>query len=122
MAARREVQVDSPFTIKPRDSVNRAGYGAARAVRTELSPSQSVTAARTAAAAQTPAPAQDGLARESLIDPQAHELINRVKDERERRKDRRASDDALLRQRAYARADENKSEDGEDQPHANLEI
>ncbi|NWG25105.1 MAG: hypothetical protein HXY30_11950 [Pseudorhodoplanes sp.] len=114
--------MDSPFTIKPREGVNRAGYGAARAVRTELSPAQSVTASRTAAAAQTPAPAQDSPARESLIDPQAHELINRVKDERERRKDRRASDDALMRQRAYARADDGKSDDGEGQPHANLEI
>jgi hypothetical protein len=112
--------MDNPVAIRPRAPVRRAGPGGTRAVRTELSPSQSVTAAQTADAPHAPAPAQESTARESTIDDQAYAIINRTKDESAQVEERAASDDVLMRQRAYARTNANRNEDGD--THADIQV
>jgi hypothetical protein len=110
--------MDNPVAIRPRAPLRRAG--GARAVRTELSPSESVTAAQPADAPHAPAPAQDTTARESAIDEQAYAIINRTKDESAQVEERAGSDGALMRQRAYARTSPGRIADGE--AHADVQV
>jgi hypothetical protein len=95
--------MDSSLTIKPRDSVSRVGSVRPSAARTEVAPSQSVTPAAAVETARQPAPAQDMVGRD-LVDPQNRDAIFRMRDERVRRRLRKSSDEALLRQRAYGRS------------------
>ncbi len=115
--------MDSSFTIKPRDTISRIGIGRTGLVRTELSPSQSVTAAKPVLGTHMPLTESTG--REPVINPQAQALLSREQEERSKRA-KRAADDALLRQRAYghaapvqgpARDDHDPTQD----PHADLE-
>lgn len=115
--------MDNPIAVRPRDPGRRTGVGRTRAVPTELSPSQSVTAAQTADAPHAPEPAQESPNRESVIDERAYAVINSSKEEEGRREERAASDEALMRVRAYARS--SRSGDGGDsggEAHADLEI
>jgi hypothetical protein len=117
--------MDSGFTIKPRDTISRLGVGRAPITRTELAPSQSVSAARPLA--DTHLPLTEGTGREPVINPQAQELLNREQEERSKRA-KRAADEALLRQRAYgyaAPAQHSAHEDAHDpkqDPHADIEV
>ena len=116
--------MDSSFTIKPRDTISRIGIGRTSAVRTELAPSQSVSAAKPAT--DTHVPLTESAGREPVINPQAQALLSREQEERARRA-RRAADEALLRQRAYGHAASVQSpmrDDGHDptqDPHADIE-
>jgi hypothetical protein len=97
--ARREVTMDPSFVVKPRDSLARTVVGRgsrSNIVRTELSPSQSVNASQQGSTAhQSP----DLLMRDPSIDAQCQSLLDREREERERRRARK--DEVLLRQRAY---------------------
>ena len=115
--------MDSSFTIKPRDTISRIGIGRTSIVRTELAPSQSVSAAKpmTEMHQQT----VEGSGREPVINPQAQELLNREQEERSKRA-KRAADEALLRQRAYGHAAPAQSPARDDHdpaqdPHADIE-
>lgn len=115
--------MDSSLTVKPRDSVARTGLGRTSVVRTDLAPSQSVTAAKPAETAHMPV--VETVAREPVINPQSQEVINREREEREReerarRAARRAADEALMRQRAYGRPANNQEPDQD--PHADLQV
>jgi hypothetical protein len=109
--------MDSSFTVKPRDSVARTGLGRTSVVRTDLAPSQSVTAAKVVEATHVPLVESSG--REPVINPQSQEVLNRER-ERARRAAQRAPDEALLRQRAYGRPP--KKHDPEQDPQADLEV
>jgi len=117
--------MDSSFTIKPRDTISRVGVGRAPIVRTDLAPSQSVSAAKPVF--ETHVPLTEPTGREPVINPQAQALLSREQEERARRA-RQAADEALLRQRAYGlgspvqsvtRDDEH---DPKQDPHADIEV
>ena len=111
--------MDSSFTVKPRDSASRVVYDRTSTVRTDLSPSQSVRAADAATAVrngQTPA---DPLPHHVTIDPQAEDVMRRAREEEERRKRNKASDEALSRMRAYRQPDTDAGPDPE-LPHADI--
>lgn len=111
--------MDTSLTIKPRDSVARAGQGRTTTVRTDLAPAQSVTAVKPSEMPHNPAAAQDAIGRD-LVDPQNRDVIYRAREERNRK---RASDDALMRQRAYGHVAANGEPLPEPQdPHADIEI
>lgn len=112
--------MDSSFTIKPRDSLTRRTVGRSNnIVRTDLSPSQSVNAgAQSSVSGQT---TTNTGARDPGLDPQSQSLLNREREARKQRRERK--DEALLRQKAYARSSiETSPLSGEDVPHADLEI
>lgn len=112
--------MDSSLTVKPRDSVARTGLGRTAVVRTDLAPSQSVTAPKPAEA--THLPLIESVAREPVIAAQNQEVINREREERNRKAARRAPDDeALLRQRAYGQPAA-KTGDSDQDPHADLQV
>ena len=113
--------MDNPIAVRPRDPGRRTGVSRARAVPTELSPSQSVTAAQTADAPHAPEPAQESPTRETVIDERAYAVINSSKEEEGRREERAASDEALMRVRAYARSSRG-DDGGGGEAHADLEI
>ena len=111
------------FTIKPRDSTSRSGTGRQAApVRTELASTQSVSASPSSAprgggqgGAQGSAHGEAG-PHDFHLAPQSQKVIDRER-EVSARGPRRASDQALLRMRAYGRtlvADE------DDEPPENL--
>jgi hypothetical protein len=116
--------MDSSFTIKPRDTISRVGVGRTPIVRTELAPSQSVSAATPAI--ETHVPLTESTGREPVINPQAQALLNREQEERQRRA-RQAADEALQRHRAYGHAapvQHSAHEDAHDpkqDPHADIE-
>lgn len=91
--------MDTSFTIKPRDTAVRRVAGRGNIVRTDLAPSLSVNAGQQSSISDHAA--QDSGSHDPALDAQCQSLLNR---EREARKLRRESrDEALLRQRAYAR-------------------
>lgn len=115
--------MDSSFTIKPRDTISRLGVGRTPVARTELAPSQSVSAARPIA--DTHVPLAEGSGREPVINPQAQALLSREQEERSKRA-KRAADEALLRQRAYghaapAQSPSHDDHDPKQEPHADIE-
>jgi hypothetical protein len=108
------------FTIKPRDSASRAAPRRQTvSVRTDLAPSQSVTAAAASSTPHLSEPSPDAASHEALIDPRSQQVIDRERDISARRHLRRASDQALLRMRAYNR--NLASEDPEQDDHADIE-
>ena len=117
--------MDSSFTIKPRDTVSRVGTGRTSLVRTDLAPSQSVSAAKPIA--DTHVPLTESAGREPVINPQAQALLSREQEERSKRA-KRAADDALLRQRAYSHGSPVQSvtyddeHDPKQDPHADIEV
>jgi hypothetical protein len=117
--------MDSSFTIKPRDTISRTGVGRASLVRTELAPSQSVSAAKPAT--DTHLPLTESAGREPVINPQAQALLSREQEERSKRA-KRAADEALLRQRAYGYGSPVQSVTHDDEhdpkqdPHADIEV
>jgi len=105
--------MDAGLTIRPianvaaADVVRAAPAATAEAVRTQLTASQSVTAAAASEAPRNDPQKLTGdpeLAREVLIDPAAREVIYRVVDVGTGRIVRQVPEEALLRLRAYARA------------------
>lgn len=116
--------MDSSFTIKPRDTISRIGIGRTGIVRTDLAPSQSVSAAKPVV--ETHMPLTEGPGREPVINPQAQALLNREQEERSKRA-KRAADEALLRQRAYghgapaAHHTHDAPSDSDSDPHADIE-
>lgn len=117
--------MDSSFTIKPRDTISRVGIGRTSVARTELAPSQSVSAAKPIA--ETHVPLTEAAGREPVINPQAQALLSREQEERSRRA-KRAADEVLLRQRAYGHAAPAQHPPREDEhdpkqdPHADIEV
>jgi hypothetical protein len=117
--------IDSSFTIKPRDTVSRVGIGRTGLVRTDLAPSQSVSAAKPAV--ETHVPLIESAGREPVINPQAQALLSREQEERLRRATHKAADEALLGQRAYGQAaphhatPHDPDHDSSQDPHADIE-
>jgi hypothetical protein len=117
--------MDSSFTIKPRDTISRVGIGRSSIVRTELAPSQSVSAAKPMT--ETHQQTVEGSGREPVINPQAQALLSREQEERSKRA-KRAADEALLRQRAYGYGSPAQSvareaeHDPKQDPHADIEV
>lgn len=116
--------MDTSLTVKPRDNAARKAVGRSNIVRTDLSPSQSVSAAQQASGShQSP----DPLMRDPSLDPQCHAVLEREREEREReeRERRRArKDEALLRQKAYGRnaATSSETPSDEDVQHADFQV
>jgi hypothetical protein len=110
--------MDSSFTVKPRDSAARTAVGRSNIVRTELSPSQSVNAAQQAFASHdTPG----SLTRDPSLDPQCQSVLDREREERERRRARK--DEIMLRQKAYGRtAEKSDAPADDDTPHADIQV
>lgn len=111
--------MDSSFTVKPRDSVSRPAVGRSNVVRTDLSPSQSVNAA-TGASATPHQAAVEPATREPVIDSQCHTVLDREREQRERRRARK--DEVLLRQKAYGRNVDKQDQPQDDAPHADFEV
>ena len=112
--------MDSSFTVKPRDTVARTAVSRgnrSNIVRTDLSPSQSVNAAQQGSGSHhTP----DTLMRDPSIDPQCHTVLDREREERERRRARK--DEVLLRQKAYGRNTETPEPSPDETPHADFQV
>jgi hypothetical protein len=108
--------MDSSLTVKSRDSVARTAVGRSNVVRTELSPSQSVNAQQAAAAYNAP----DALMRDPSLDPQCQAVLDREREERERRRARK--DEVLLRQKAYGRGAAEPDMPVDDAPHADIQV
>lgn len=114
------------FAIKPRDSTSRPAPGRrAASTHTELAPAQSVAASSSSAPGGGGArgSAQDETGHEPgphdfHLAPQSQTVIDRERDV-SARAPRRASDDALLRMRAYGRS--LRKEDEEPESQADLE-
>jgi hypothetical protein len=106
------------LTIKPRDGASRVGQSRQTAsVRTELAPSQSVTAAAPSATAR---PGEDhGGPHDYHLDGRSQSVID---DERDlaKRRPRRPQDEALSRMRAYNRALSSNEDEPESESHADL--
>lgn len=113
--------MDSSFTIKPRDSISRV-YDRSTTVRTDLSPSQSVRAADAVAPLRNGQGSTDLTPRGVAIDPQSQDLIRRAREDDERRKRQKASDEALARMRAYSQSAEHAPGPEPGQPHADIEV
>ena len=112
--------MDSSLTVRSRDPLARRIVGRSNAVRTDLSPSQSVNAAETAAGLHH-APVEQ-VSRESVLDSNSQSLLDHEReehDEDERRRARR--DEALARQRAYGRSAETQSPSS-DEPHTDIAV
>ena len=92
--------MDSSFTIKPRDSASRVVYDRTSTVRTDLSPAQSVGAPQAVPPLRNGQGPSDLTPRGVAIDPQSQDVIRRARDEDERRKRQKHSDEALV---AHAR-------------------
>ena len=94
--------MDTSLTVRSRDPLSRRIVGRSNAVRTDLSPSQSVNAAETASGLQH-APAE-AVSHEPVLDPNCQSLLDHEREENEEKERRRARrDEALARQRAYGR-------------------
>ena len=113
--------MDSSFTIKPRDSASRIVYDRTSTVRTDLSPAQSVRAAEAVAPLRNGQGSVDLTPRGVAIDPQNQDVIRRVRDEEERRKRQKVSDEALSRMRAYRQPAPDAGPEP-DHPHADIEV
>jgi hypothetical protein len=109
--------MDSSLTVKPRDSAARTAVGRSNVVRTDLSPSQSVNAAQQASVSHD---TLGGLSRDPSLDPQCRTVLDREREERERRRARK--DEALLRQRAYGRNADKPEAHADDVPHADFQV
>lgn len=109
--------MDSSLTVRPRDSAARTAVGRSNVVRTELSPSQSVNAAQQASVSHdTPG----ALTRDPTLDPQCQSVLDREREERERRRARK--DEILLRQKTYGRGAEKSEAPAGDAPHADIQV
>jgi hypothetical protein len=113
--------MDSSFTIKPRDSVSRALHDRASTVRTDLSPSQSVRAAEAVAPLRNGQSPADLTPRSVTIDPGSQDVIHRARDEEDRRRRQKLSDEALSRMRAYRKPAQEAGPEP-DHPHADIEV
>ena len=112
--------MDSSLTVRSRDPLARRIVGRSNAVRTDLSPSQSVNAAETTAGLHHASVEQ--VSRESVLDSNSQSLLDHEReehDEDERRRARR--DEALARQRAYGRNAETQSPSS-DEPHTDIAV
>jgi hypothetical protein len=112
--------MDSSLTVRSRDSLARRIVGRSNVVRTDLSPSQSVNAAETAAALHH-APVEQ-VSHEPVLDSHCQSLLDQEREEQEENERRRArKDEALARQRAYGRNTETQPSPGEE-PHTDIAV
>jgi hypothetical protein len=113
--------MDSSLTIRSGNPQARRIVGRSNAVRTDLSPSQSVNAAETAAGLHH-APAE-AVANEPVIDPHCQLLLDQEREEHGDNDRRRArKDEALARQRAYGRNAAETSPASDDEPHTDIAV
>jgi hypothetical protein len=100
LAIRPTATATQPSIVRPEAAPVR------EAVATDLAPAQSVTAAANANAPRhDPTPAPDARVRKIVLDAHSREVIFQVLDADSGRVVRQIPDEALLRLRAYARAD-----------------
>lgn len=115
--------MDSSFTIKSRDSASRVVYDRTSTVRTDLSPTQSVRAPEAVPPLRNGQGPSDLTPRGVAIDPQSQDVIRRARDEDERRKRQKHSDEALSRMRAYRPAQTEAGPDPDpEHPHADVKV
>jgi hypothetical protein len=115
--------MDSSFTVKPRDSASRVVYDRTSTVRTDLSPTQSVRAPDVVPPLRNGQGPSDLTPRGVAIDPQSQDVIRRARDEDERRKRQKHSDEALSRMRAYRPSQSEAGPDPDpDHPHADVKV
>jgi hypothetical protein len=113
--------MDSSLAIRPRDPLARRAVGRSNVVRTDLSPSQSVNAAETAAGLHHAR--AESVTREPAIDPNCQSLLDHEREEQEENERRRARrDEALARQRAYGRNADTPPSPIEEAPHTDIEV
>lgn len=113
--------MDSSLTVRSRDPVARRVVGRSNAVRTDLSPSQSVNATETSAGLHH-APVES-VARDPVIDPNCQSLLDHEREERDENERRRARrDEALARQRAYGRNAEAPPASAGDVEHTDIAV
>ncbi len=115
--------MDTSFTIRPRDTTVRRTAGRNNIVRTDLAPSLSVNAGQQSNISDHTAP--DSGSHDPALDAQCQSLLNREREARKTRRERK--DEAMLRQQAYARAaivppSLPATDTGEDTPRADLEV
>jgi hypothetical protein len=110
--------MDTSFTVKPRDNAARTTVGRSNSVRTDLAPSQSVNAAEQAS---VPHHSAGAAMRDPSLDPQCQTILDREREQRERRRARK--DEVMLRQKAYGRAAEKPdAPPDDDTPHADFQV
>ena len=111
--------MDTSFTIKPRDTAVRRAAGRSNVVRTDLAPSLSVNAGQQSSIADQSG--QNSGSHDPALDAQCHTLLNREREARKQRRERK--DEALLRQQVYTRAAvDASSPPHDDTPHADFEV
>lgn len=115
--------MDTSFTIKPRDTVVRKVAGRSNVVRTDLAPSLSVNAGQQSSISDQAA--QNSGSHDPALDAQCQTLLNREREARKRRRDSR--DEAMLRQKAYARvavepSSPSETDSNEDAPRADIAV
>lgn len=116
--------MDTSFTIKPRDTLSRVVHDRASTVRTDLAPSQSVSAAAPVPAVHAAPNAGDMTPPHVAIHPNSQDVLHRMRDEREKRK-HPPEDEALSRARAYGRQnhpDHDAYPGQEPQEHADIQV
>jgi hypothetical protein len=110
--------MDTSFTVRPRDNTARTTVGRSNSVRTDLAPSQSVNAAEQAS---VPHHSAGAAMRDPSLDPQCQAIVDREREERERRRARK--DEAMLRQKAYGHGAEKPDAPTEDdKPHTDFQV
>lgn len=115
--------MDTSFTIKPRDTVVRKVPGRSNVVRTDLAPSLSVNAGQQSSISDQTA--QNSGSHDPALDAQCQSLLNREREARKQRRDSR--DEAMLRQKAYARVaveppSPSETDSNEDAPRADIAV
>jgi hypothetical protein len=110
--------MDTSFTVKPRDNIARTAVGRSNVVRTDLAPSQSVNAAEHASVSYH---SSGATMRDPALDPQCQAVLDREREQRERRRARK--DEIMQRQRAYGRsAEKPEIAQDDDTPHADFQV
>ncbi|MFZ5689923.1 MAG: hypothetical protein ACOY5F_01575 [Pseudomonadota bacterium] len=109
--------MDTSFTVKPRDNTARTAVGRSNVVRTELAPSQSVNAAEQSSTSHQ---SSGATMRDPSLDPQCQAVLDRERDERQRRRARK--DEIMQRQKAYGRSAEKPDPVQDNAPHADIQV
>ena len=113
--------MDSSLTVRSRDPLARRIVGRSNAVRTDLSPTQSVNAAELAADHRhMPVESTE---REPTLDANCQSLLDHEREEESDQQRRRARrDEVLARQRAYGRNAEPHEAPNDAAPHTDIAI
>jgi hypothetical protein len=120
---RRETEMDSSFTIRPRPGAQkyapRDAVPVRQTIETEFDAVKAVTAPNDSGAEQHGKP-QDHTHPDVMADPESRDVIIRENDIRAHTEERPHPDQALLRQRAYGHTQTGPDTPQSTEPHANI--